>query len=161
MTYSNFKKNKIKFGLDFGEWQGSNTWNQSFRGILEITATTINSFIINHPAVVCSITIFISVCNTDFFFFLQTNIRNTSLPIKFPSFKSFLSEHRCAHGTSLSKYNFQDWQRFSYCHTFCLPPDEVGIIWAPQMCWWEAVTCMLKTCFLYKPFVNKGGQVFI
>lgn len=26
------------------------------------------------------------------------------------------------------------------------------------MCWWEAETGMLKTSFLYNPFVNEDGQ---
>lgn len=143
--YSNFNKKK-KFGLDFEEWKGSNTRNQYFRGILEIKAYT--TLITNHLVVVCSETIFISICKTDFSYKLTSEMRVSQSG--FHNLKTFYLKTDVldtSPKTFSSKCNFQYWQKFSYCHTFCLAPDKVGIIWAPQACWWEAVTCMIKTDF--------------
>lgn len=149
--YSNSNKNEVKFGLDFEELKGWNTRNQYFRGILEIQAYT--TLITNHLAVVCSTTIFISICRIDFsyrltsetpvshsgFHNLKTFCLKTDVPDNVPDTSARIF---------LSKCNFQCWQRFSYCHTSCLAPDKVGRIWTRQMCWWEAVRCMKKTDFL-------------
>lgn len=53
-----------------------------------------------------------------------------------------------SHGSSLSKYNFQYWQRYSYHHTFSCLLIKVGIIRSPQICWREAV----KDLFHLLPF---------
>lgn len=157
MTYWNFNENKIKLGLDWRKLQRSNTQIQTFIDIIETTAATINSFYHKLP----------SNClhwNHSHQCLVPAPKLTSDMPV------SQLSFHHLNNFVWTQMYfswNSFKWiwltilAIFFYSHTFCLPLDKVRIIRGAHLCWWEAATGMLKTCFVYKPLVNEGGQELI